>query len=66
MDSGLSDRMVMAMDELRAEFDQHPTTKSDHTEPICLSNAQNEVLRPELVEFFKTTVEDQLTSKVRA
>jgi len=65
MDSGLSDRVVTALGELNTGSTQHSTTKFDHTELINLSNAQNEVLRPELVEFFKTTVEDKLTGKVR-
>jgi hypothetical protein len=64
MDSGLSDRMITALDELPTESVRHPTTKFDDTVPINLSNAQNEVLRPELVEFFKSTVEDKLTGKV--
>lgn len=34
---------------------------------VDLSNAENEVLRPELLEFLKSTVEDaDLTSQVRA
>jgi hypothetical protein len=65
MDYGLSDRMVLALEELHAGSIEHPTGSSKPDESIDLSNAQNEVLRPELVEFFKTTVEDKLISKVR-
>jgi hypothetical protein len=65
MDFGLSDRMALAMEELHAGSVEHPTGSSEPGESIDLSNAQNEVLRPELVEFFKTTVEDKLTGKVR-
>lgn len=38
--------------------------KADSSTSFDLSNAQNEVLRHELLEFFKTTVEDELTEKV--
>jgi hypothetical protein len=36
----------------------------DASTAIDLSSAQNEVLRPELLEFFKSTVENNVTSKV--
>jgi hypothetical protein len=66
MDSGLSGRMVNALDELRTQSAKFvPAKIYDSAETIDLSDAQNEVLRPELLEFFKTTVEDKLTEKVR-
>ena len=64
MESGLSERMATALDELQTNHAQSPAT-SDLANAIDLSNAQNEVLRPELVEFCKTTIEDKLTGKVR-
>ncbi|KAF2686281.1 PLP-dependent transferase [Lentithecium fluviatile CBS 122367] len=67
MDSGLSNRMGRTLDELRSRSAHHLSSKkSESVETIDLSNAQNEVLRPELVEFFKTTVEDKLTGKAFA
>jgi len=37
---------------------------SNATAVVDLSTAQNEVIRPELLEFFKSTVEDKVTSAV--
>jgi hypothetical protein len=66
MESGLSDRMENVLNELQTKSaNLVPTKRFDPTETINLSSAQNEVLRPELVEFFKTAVEDKLTGEVR-
>ncbi|KAF1961735.1 PLP-dependent transferase [Byssothecium circinans] len=67
MDSGLSSRMVHALEDLipKAAATAAPE-KCDLATCIDLSNAQNEVLRPELLEFFKTAVEDRATQKVFA
>lgn len=65
MESGLSTRMVKALQELLpASAAASSMIGPDPASSIDLSNGQNEVLRPELVEFFKTTVEDKLTEKV--
>lgn len=42
-----------------------PPTHSNPATVVDLSTAQNEVLRPELLEFFKSTIEDKATSNVR-
>jgi hypothetical protein len=41
-----------------------PPKHYNATAAVDLSSAQNEVLRPELLEFFKSTVEDKVTSQV--
>jgi hypothetical protein len=42
-----------------------PPKQRNHTTSIVdLSSAQNEVLRPELLEFLKSTVEDKGSSSV--
>jgi hypothetical protein len=41
----------------RQQHNPTPTT-------VDLSSAQNEVLRPELLEFFKSAVENQVSSSV--
>lgn len=65
MDSGLSTRMSSALEELLPKIDAvAPHKLYDPTTAIDLSSAQNEVLRTELIEFFKTTVENKLSSKV--
>jgi hypothetical protein len=65
MDSGLSTRMSSALEELFPKIDAvAPHKLYDPTTAIDLSCAQNEVLRTELIEFFKTTVENKLTAKV--
>ena len=65
MESGLSLRVQETLDELLPVFDA--ATPQDHHNPttaIDLASAQNEVLRPELVELFKSIVEDKVTSQV--
>jgi hypothetical protein len=57
MDPGLSWRMQRTLES----FNPHGA-RPKH---VDLSSAQNEVLRPELLEFFKSTVEDQVSSSVR-
>jgi hypothetical protein len=65
MDSGLSSRMERALDEVLPSITAAATPQHyDATAAVDLSSAQNEVLRPELVEFFKSTVEDKVTGKV--
>lgn len=63
MDAGLSSRADRTLKEFLPaaappEQRQHPTNLVD------LSTAQNEVLRPELLEFFRTVVEDKVKSEV--
>jgi hypothetical protein len=66
MDPGLSTRMSKALKLLQPHAAAKILPKNyDATTAIDLSNAQNEMLHKELVEFFKTTVEDKLTDKVR-
>ena len=56
--------MVKALEELVPKAAAAaPPPNYDPTSAIDLSNAQNEVLRPELQEFFKTTIEDKLSEK---
>lgn len=58
-------RMQKTLDELVPVFAAAaPPPQCNPTSAVDLSNAQNEVLRSELLEFFKSTIEDQLTSKV--
>lgn len=65
MESGLSLRMQKTLDELLPVFTT-ATPQKHHNLTTCidLANAQNEVLRSELVELFKSTVEDKVTSQV--
>ena len=64
MDSGLSTRMRTALDELLPRIEaQAPHKLYDPSTAYDLSCAQNEVLREELMEFFKTAVEDKLVDK---
>lgn len=65
MDPGLSARMRVTLDALAANPPSgasHASGAASHT--IDLSTAQNEVIRPELLEFFKTVVEDRITEQV--
>jgi hypothetical protein len=65
MDSGLSARMSKAVKELLPVSAAHAPPKNyNATTAIDLSTAQNEILRKELQEFFKTAVEDKLTADV--
>jgi hypothetical protein len=63
MDAGLSLRAARTLDGLLPGAAAPPHAYLNAA--IDLSNAQNEVLRPELLEFFKSTVEDKVTSNVR-
>jgi hypothetical protein len=58
MDPGLSSRMQRTLET-------HPHGATPPKTIVDLSSAQNEVLRPELLEFFKSTIEDQVASSVR-
>lgn len=59
---------------MRATLDAHAPNShrvesqasADGCNAIDLSTAQSEIIRPELLEFFKTLVEDKMTDKVRA
>ncbi|KAL6712143.1 hypothetical protein ACN47E_000020 [Coniothyrium glycines] len=69
MDSGLSLRMQRTLRELdanttRAGAPPRPTGSLSTT--VDLSNAQNEVIRPEILEFFKGVVEERLSEEVFA
>jgi hypothetical protein len=65
MDSGLSKRMERTLKEILPTIAAAaPLTQYNPTDAIDLSNAQNEVLRPELLQFFKSVVEKKVTSKV--
>ena len=64
MDSGLSLRMQTAIKELvPLAAAVAPPKHPDPTSPLDLASAQNELLRAELLEFFKTTVEDNVTGQ---
>ncbi|ORX90764.1 pyridoxal phosphate-dependent transferase [Clohesyomyces aquaticus] len=65
MDSGISTRMGKTLVELlpKTAAAAAPLKGYDAATAIDLSNSQNEVIRHELQEFFKTTVEDNMTSK---
>lgn len=61
MDSGLSSRVegtLKALLPAAAPPYEHNSTTVD------LSTAQNEVIRPELLQFFKSIVEDQVSGEV--
>ncbi|KAF2715546.1 PLP-dependent transferase [Pleomassaria siparia CBS 279.74] len=65
MDSGLSTRMSTALQELIPKLKAvAPHDLYDPTTAIDLSCAQNEMLREELIEFLKTTVEKKTSKKV--
>jgi hypothetical protein len=65
MESGLSRRMQATLDDILPTIAAAaPPAKYNSTDAIDLSNAQNEVLRPELLEFFKRIVENDVTSQV--
>lgn len=65
MEAGLSKRMEKTLNELLpAAKAVAPLLECDRTTAIDLSNAQNEVLRSELLDFFKSTVDDSVTSQV--
>ena len=56
--------MSRTLDNLTSSSAAAPPKIHDPTAYVDLSDAQNEVLRPELLEFFKTTIEAKLTKKV--
>lgn len=62
MDAGLSPRMQRAVEEFAPRASKHSIREREDT--IDLSTAQNETLRPELVEFFKSTIEDKAGGNV--
>lgn len=65
MDSGLSTRATETLNQLLPKAAAvAPPKNYDPATAVDLSSAQNDVLRPELLEFFKTTVEDELTEEV--
>lgn len=66
MDPGLSQRTKKTLQELVPAFaaSAPPPPQAGHL-PIDLSRALNETIHPELLEFFKSTVEDSVTSEVR-
>jgi gliotoxin/aspirochlorine biosynthesis aminotransferase len=65
MDSGLSTRMARTLQELQPKsVALAPYRNYNAGTAIDLSNAQNEVLRAELQEYFTTTIEDKLLSEV--
>ncbi|KAJ4371194.1 hypothetical protein N0V83_004410 [Neocucurbitaria cava] len=67
MESGLSLRAQRTLDELLPGFAAAaPPKQYDPTTSIDLSTAQNEVLRPELIELFKSTVNDKITAQAFA
>jgi hypothetical protein len=70
MDPGLSLRTRSTLDALLPAFSASAPPSQRPFDPfsttIDLSRAVNEVLHPELLEFFKTTVEEKATSEVRS
>jgi hypothetical protein len=65
MESGLSRRTHQTLDALLPAFAAGaPPKHCDPSTTIDLSRALNEVIRPELLEFFKGIVEHELTSEV--
>lgn len=64
-DPGLSSRMRATLKALA--LTPHDLTSRglpDDSTAIDLSTAQSELIRPELLEFFKTLVENKMTEKV--
>ena len=67
MEAGLSSRVQRILNDLLPRLTASaPPAQYNPSNANDLSIAQNEVLRPELLEFFKSTIEDKATSKVRA
>lgn len=65
MDPGLSNRMRETLKTLGSRpLSVSPQQSDDVSTAIDLSTAQNQVIRPELLEFFKSLVEDKMTEKV--
>ena len=65
MDPGLSRRMRATMNSLAPNSPSASRSGDEESAAIDLSTAQNEVIRPELLEFFKSMVEDKITEHVR-
>jgi hypothetical protein len=61
MNSGLSSRVERTLEQFLPPI---APKQYDASTAVDLSSAQNEVLQPELLEFFKSTVENNITSKV--
>ncbi|KAF2853187.1 PLP-dependent transferase [Plenodomus tracheiphilus IPT5] len=67
MEAGLSKRMERTLNALLPTLTAAaPPPLYDPTTAIDLSSAQNEVIRPELLEFYKSTVEENVASQVFA
>jgi hypothetical protein len=64
MDHGLSLRAQKFLSEFALDAPP-PEQQFDPDTTIDLSCAINEVIHPELLEFFKSTIEDTVTSEVR-
>lgn len=66
MDSGLSSRMEKIVNQV----DPTPLAQAppliQHHSTIDLSNAQNELIRPELLEMFKKVVQDGMSTDASA
>lgn len=66
MDPGLSGRMRATLSTLGSRpLSRTSQEQGGDSATIDLSTAQNEVIRPELLEFFKSLVEDGITEQVR-
>jgi hypothetical protein len=63
MESGLSLRMERTLKELLPAI-AAPPRQYIPTTTVDLSSAQNEVLRAEVLELFKSTIEDKGSSSV--
>ncbi|KAF1970817.1 PLP-dependent transferase [Bimuria novae-zelandiae CBS 107.79] len=67
MDPGLSTRMRATLDKLASLPSNGVSPAEDEASTVIdLSTAQNEVIRPELLEFFKTLIEDKITEQAFA
>ncbi|KAI8935480.1 hypothetical protein NX059_008049 [Plenodomus lindquistii] len=67
MEAGLSKRMERTLNGLLPTLAAiAPPAQFDPTAAIDLSSAQNEVIRPELLELYKSTVETNVSSQVFA
>jgi len=62
--AGLSSRIERTLAHLPPTLRAVTPPAQKSTAAIDLSSAQNEVLWPELLEFYKSTVEEHATSKV--
>ena len=65
MDPGLSSRMRATLSALGSRpLSRTSQEQGGDSATIDLSSAQNEVIRPELLEFFKSLVEEKITEQV--